>query len=147
MPKTFTQKIIFRNTSPSVLFELYLNAKKHALVTAAPAVISTREGTNFSLQAGHITGKNLQLIKNKLIVQSWRASDWKAEDIDSTVIMHFKPKGKDVILYFVQGNVPNKYVNSINKAWKKSYWKPWKKHLSAEPEMQTNEKKEKELTQ
>lgn len=50
-------------------------------------------------------GKNLQLIKGKLIVQSWRAQDWDRAEIDATLILYFEQKGKNVALYVTQANI------------------------------------------
>ena len=84
MPKTIVQKIVFKNTTPKALYDLYMNAKKHSKATMAPAIISNKIGEKYSAHGGYITGENIYLIKDKLIVQSWRTKEWAANDIDST---------------------------------------------------------------
>ena len=133
MAKTIVQKVVFKNTVPKALYELYIDAKKHSTVTGAPAIISTKEGTKFSAHGGYITGKNLQLVKDKLIVQAWRAEDWQKSDIDSTFIINLEQDGKDVILHAIHANLPDKHADEINKGWHDYYWKPWKKYLSGKP--------------
>lgn len=44
-------------------------------------------------------GKNLQLIKNRLIVQTGRASDWNKNDVDSTSIICLAQHGNNALLY------------------------------------------------
>ncbi len=107
-----------------------MNAKKHAIVTGAPAKITAKEGSKYSYHGGYITGRNLQLLKNKLIVQAWRGSDWDKGDMDSTLIIHLEPKGKDVVLHVVHANIPDKHTDSIGKGWHQYYWDPWKKYLA-----------------
>ena len=133
MPKTITQKVVFKNTSPKQLYELYMNAKKHSAATGAPAKITEKEGSKFSAHDGYITGKNLQLLKDKLIVQSWRGSDWDKADLDSTFIIRLEPKGKDTTVNMVHANLPDNQADSISKGWHDYYWNPWKQFLAGTP--------------
>ena len=126
MSKTIAQKILFKNTTPKVLYDLYMDAKKHSDVTGGKAVITKKEGTKFSAYNKYITGKNLQLIKDKLIVQSWRASDWQESDMDSTFILSFTQKGNDVVMEMVHANVPDEQAKSLTTGWDEYYWKPMK---------------------
>lgn len=130
MPKTITQKILFKNTTPKVLFDLYTNSKKHSLSTGADAKISTKTGGSFSAHGGYISGINLHFVKNKLIVQTWRGSNWEKEDEDSIFILLIEPKGKDSILNVTHANLPDVHAASIDKGWHDYYWKPWKIFLS-----------------
>ncbi|MBK5285208.1 MAG: hypothetical protein JJE25_07370, partial [Bacteroidia bacterium] len=59
MAKTIVQKVVFKNTTPKILYDLYMDSKKHSLVTGGPAVISAKEGTKYSAHGGYIKGKNL----------------------------------------------------------------------------------------
>jgi activator of HSP90 ATPase len=130
MPKTIVHKVVFKKTAARDLYDLYMNPKKHALISDEPAKISTKEGTRFSVFGGYITGRNLHLVRDKLIVQSWRGSDWKKSDLDSTFIIHLQQKGKDVVLYATHANVPDNHFAGINKGWYTHYWNPWKRHLA-----------------
>jgi activator of HSP90 ATPase len=131
MPKTIVQKVIFKNTTPQVLYNLYLDAKQHHASTGVTARIKEKEGSSFSVYDGYATGRNLQLIKDKLIVQSWRASDWTENDIDSTFVIRLEPKGKDVVVHATHANVPDNQAKSLDKGWHDYYWTPWKKFLKA----------------
>jgi len=133
MPKTIVQKIVFKNTRLQQLYELYMDSKKDSVATGAPAKISAKEGEKYSVHNGYISGKNLQLIKNRLIVQIWRAQGWDKSDADSTFIIYLEPKGNDVVLYATHANVPDKHAASITKGWHNHYWKPWKKYLTGKP--------------
>jgi activator of HSP90 ATPase len=133
MSKTIVQKIVFKNTTPGVLYDLYMNAKKHAMVTGAPATITAKEGSKYTAHGSYITGKNLRLVKDRLIVQTWRGADWEKDDPDSTFIIELSPKGKDVILHAIHANLPDKHAGSIDKGWHDHYWNPWKMHLAGKP--------------
>jgi activator of HSP90 ATPase len=133
MPKTIIQEVLFKHTTPKDLYDLYVNSKKHSVATAAPAKMSSKVGDEFSAHSGYISGKNLQLVKNKLIVQSWRAQGWNKSDVDSIFILNLEPKGNDVVLYVVHANVPDKDAEGIAKGWHPHYWEPWKKYLAGTP--------------
>ncbi len=133
MPKNIVQKVVFKNTTPKALYELYMDSKKHSVATGAPAKISAKEGGKFSAHSGYCFGKNLQLIKDRLIVQSWRGSDWDKSEDDSTFIIQLEPKGKDVILEAFHINLPDKQAKDIDGGWYTFYWEPWKKYLAGKP--------------
>ena len=124
MPKTIKQKIIFKNITSKDLYSQYMNAELHSLITGAQTKIFEKEGTSFSAHSGYITGRNLQLIKNKLIVQTWRATDWNRLYIDSTFILYLQPEGENGIVYMTHANVPDKPVEKLMSDLKAFFWKP-----------------------
>ncbi|HTR82074.1 MAG TPA: SRPBCC domain-containing protein [Bacteroidota bacterium] len=130
MAKTIVQKVVFKNTTAKNVYDVYMNPKKHSMVTGAPAKISAKEGAKFSAHGGYITGRNLHLIKDKLIVQSWRGSDWSRSATDSTFIIYLEQKGKDVALLATHANVPDKEAPGVNGGWRTYYWNPMKRFLA-----------------
>ncbi len=128
--KTLTQKVVFKNATPEQLYELYMDAKLHSLVTGAPAKITKKEGTTFSAHGNYIKGKNFHLKPGKLIVQSWRGTDWKKSDLDSIFMLQFEKKGSDAVLNMVHANVPEDQADGIKSGWADYYWTPWKQHLA-----------------
>jgi activator of HSP90 ATPase len=129
MPKNITQQVRFKGISAATLFNLYLDGKKHTAATGSPAEIQCTEGSTFHAHDKYISGKNLQLVKNRLIVQSWRGSDWHKTDLDSTFILLFEEKGKDTIVHMTHADVPDEFAEEIKTGWKTYYWQPWKKYL------------------
>ena len=130
MAKTIVQKVVFKNTSAGELYKLYMSTKLHALVTGAPANISKKTGGSFSAYGTYITGKNILLIANELILQTWKAEDWGEDTPYSIFMICLKPKGKNTTLHVVHANLPDKAAAGISKGWHEFYWKPWKQHLA-----------------
>ena len=130
MVKTITQTVLFKQATPQVLYKLYMDAKLHTAVTSAEAKITDEEGTDYSAHDGYINGKNLQLVKNKLIVQSWKGSDWKKSDLDSTFILVFEKQGEDTSVIMTHANIPEEHAKDIKDGWNQFYWKPWKEYLA-----------------
>ncbi len=58
------QKVVFKNTSPKVIYDLYLDSKKHTALTGAPAKIQAKVGGKFSAYSGGLTGTILHLEKD-----------------------------------------------------------------------------------
>ena len=132
MAKTITQKVIFKGTAVAKLYSMYLDSKHHVALTGGhKAKIAATAGDKFSAWDGHIIGRNLQLLKNKLIVQAWHGSDWDKTDADSTFIMLFEQKGKDAVIHMTHANIPDAHVAGIKKAWTDCYWTPWKAYLAS----------------
>src|SRR3972149_12205989 len=101
--KTIKQKVAFKVKSREV-YEALMNSKKHSAFTGGKAKISGRVGGSFSVYDGYATGKNLKLVKDKTIVQTWRASDWE-EGHYSTVTFNFVPTKNGCLLTFIQEDV------------------------------------------
>lgn len=133
MAKTIVQKVLFKNTTPKALYDLYVDAKKHSMISGAPASISSKIGSKYSLHHGYITGKNLHLVKDRQIVQTWRGSNWEKNDADSTFIINLERKGKDVVLHAIHANVPDKHAGHLSKGWYDHYWNPWKQYVAGKP--------------
>jgi activator of HSP90 ATPase len=130
MMKAIEQSVRFSAT-PEELFEMYLDSKKHSASTGGAAVMSRKVGGKFTAWHGQLNGKNLLIVKNRMIVQEWRSSQWKASDLPSILTLTFSkaPGGGQVDLTHV--NVPEHDHAGVTKGWKKYYWEPWKKYLKA----------------
>jgi activator of HSP90 ATPase len=133
MAKTFVHKVVFKNTTPKVLYNLYMDAKKHSMISGLPAKISAKAKGAFSVYGGYISGITHHLEKDKLIVQAWRTSAWDKLDADSTFIINLAKKGKDVVLTAIHANVPDAHAESLSKGWHGHYWNPWKQHIAGKP--------------
>ena len=66
------------NATPRAIYRALMDSKKHAAFTGAPAKIDPKVGGRFAAWGQHLCGVNVELIKNKRIVQAWRAQNWPA---------------------------------------------------------------------
>lgn len=123
--KTIRQTVIF-NASPHQLYEAILDPEIHSNFTQARATNSRKAGGKFTAYDGYISGINLELDKDKKIVQKWTSTDFP-EGHFTEVAFEFKSEGKGTSLMFTQTNVPDKNYKEISKGWKDFYWKPLKK--------------------
>ena len=130
MAKQIAQKMTFKKTKPKTLYNLYMNAKQHAHIAGSPVKISAKAGAPFSAHGGYITGSSVYNVKDSIIVQTWRSSDWDPAEPDSVFTIVLEPKGKGTILHAIHSNVPDKHAEGIRKGWDDHYWKPWKQYLA-----------------
>jgi activator of HSP90 ATPase len=75
--KSIRQIVLFR-VPPREVYEALIHSKKHAAFTGSGARISRKVGGRFSVFDGYATGKNVELVEGKKIVQTWRAGDWES---------------------------------------------------------------------
>ena len=129
MAKTIRQTVEFE-VPPHEVFDALMDAKRHAAFTGAKARIAPRVGGAFSVWDGYATGKTERLEKDKVIVQSWRTTDFAVDDPDSTVMFHFSRKGKGTRLIFVHSKVPDALADDIAQGWIDFYWTPMKAYFA-----------------
>ncbi len=128
MARTIEQTVAFP-ASPERLYRIYLSAREHAAACGwGRARITPRIGGGMAL-APHISGKFLQLVPGRMIVQTWRGADRKKSEPDSVLILSFGRARGGARLEMIHANVPNVHATSIAGGWRSYYWKPWKAYL------------------
>ena len=105
-----------------------MDSKKHSKFSGSPANISRKVSGKFTAYGDYIEGENIELVADKKIVQSWRASDWPEGEY-SEVIYSIKPAKNGTELVFTQTGIPEESFDEIKKGWDDFYWKPMKKML------------------
>jgi activator of HSP90 ATPase len=121
------------NTNPQRVYEALLDAKQFSAFTGAPAEIQREPGGLFSCFGGMITGRNVELIANKRIVQAWRVKIWP-EGVYSMVSFELQPKGSGTRLAMTHDGFPDGMRAHLNGempegGWYRQYWQPLQKYL------------------
>ncbi len=96
---------------------------------AAPTEISREVGGTFTIYAGHIVGRHLELAPSERIVQAWRVVDW---DPGSFSIAKFQlvAEGSATKLIFDHSSFPRGTGEHLAEGWRINYWEPLEKFLS-----------------
>jgi activator of HSP90 ATPase len=130
MSKTIQQTIEFEGVTPEELFEIYVDAKKHAAAIGAPVTMSRRLDVEFSaFGSGFVRGRNLHIVDQRQIVQTWRAQAWKESDPDSILILAFEKSPGGARIELLQASVPDHAFRTISDGWTKMYWDPWRAYI------------------
>jgi activator of HSP90 ATPase len=119
---------IFFKASPHEIFEALMDSAQHTAFSGAAAQISREVGGEFSAYDGYITGKNLELVPDRKIVQLWRAVDWPAGHF-STVSFILAPEPEGTRLEFLQVDLPAGTEAEFAQGWIDNYWEPLKAWL------------------
>jgi uncharacterized protein YndB with AHSA1/START domain len=115
--------------SPGRLYRMYLDPKLHAAFTGSPVRIAARAGARFEAFGGALSGTVLQVVPNRLIVQSWRSTNFGKRDVDSTLILAFVPRGKGARIELTHVNVAERDLAGVSEGWSKYYFLPWRAYL------------------
>ncbi|MBI4021676.1 MAG: SRPBCC domain-containing protein [Candidatus Aenigmarchaeota archaeon] len=124
---TIRQTVSFK-ASPHAVYEALMDTKQHAAFTGAPARISRKVGGKISAYDGWIEGRNLELVKDKKIVQEWRGADWPSGVVSTATFSLARAPG-GTRLTFAQTGVPREQAQAIADGWHEHYWHPMKAML------------------
>ncbi|MEO5581262.1 MAG: SRPBCC domain-containing protein [Saprospiraceae bacterium] len=116
--------------SASTLYKAWLTSKAHTAMTGGEAVCTKRNGGLFTAWDGYIHGKNIELLENEYIKQSWRTVEFKADQPNSIIEISLEPKGKNqcklILIHSELTSADIKY----KQGWKDSYFIPMKTYFT-----------------
>jgi activator of HSP90 ATPase len=121
--------ILIPLASPEEVYRAFVSSKVHAEFTGSEANCSARVGGRFTAWDKYISGKNVELVKGKRIVQEWKTSEWPDDYGPSILKISLKKKGEGTQLTMVQSRVPATQVHQYDKGWYESYWEPLKQYF------------------
>ncbi|XP_075474410.1 uncharacterized protein LOC142505345 [Primulina tabacum] len=119
---TMTEKF---NCRAKDLYEILMDENRWKGFTQSNARISKEVGGEFSIFDGSVTGKNVELLEGKLIVQNWRFGSWP-DGIQSKVRLSFdEPESGVTVVKLTHADIPeeDRYGNSTvventEKGWR-----------------------------
>jgi activator of HSP90 ATPase len=121
------QEVDFK-ASPQRIYEVLLDSKQFAEFSGMPAEIDPKVGGAFSMFAGMIVGRNVELVPNQRIVQAWRPANWEP-GIYSIVKFELKPQGAGTMVVLDHKGFPAGDFDSLSSGWKLHYWERLTKFL------------------
>ncbi len=127
MSKPIKQTVTFK-VPPHEVYEALMDPAKHAAFTGSAAQINREQGGDYTAYDGYISGKNLELIPDRKIVQSWRAVDWD-EGYFSKITFELTSIPEGTRLDFVHEDVPDGTEEEFTQGWIDNYWEPMKRYL------------------
>jgi len=115
---------------PQAIYKAWMSSKGHTAMTGSPATVTPRAGCKFSAWDGYISGKTVALKPPSKITQSWRTTEFEADDEDSTleVILEKAKTGTKVTLKHTR--IPAGHGPEYRKGWIEFYFTPMKEYFS-----------------
>lgn len=115
--KTF--KKTFRiNAEPSDVYSALTNPYTIELWSGYPAEMSTEPGSEFSLWEGDITGKNIEFIQDKKLIQEWYFGDQTEKSIVTISVFPDKDNSSVTVEHT---NIPDEEFDDIAEGWREYY--------------------------
>ncbi|MCK6648661.1 MAG: SRPBCC domain-containing protein [Bacteroidia bacterium] len=106
------------NATAEEVFEALVNSEIIQIWSQDEAKMSDQVGGSFMLWGGQMFGTNLEVVKNKKLVQEWCYDQW---DAPSKVTFTIKTKGKKTIVELLHEDVPERSLKSITEGWNDYY--------------------------
>ncbi len=127
--RTSLHEDIDLKAAPRRIYEVLLSTKQFTAFTGLPAEIDPKVGGAFSMFAGQIVGRNLELVPNQRIVQAWRPTHWDA-GVYSMVKFDLKPRDTETTVVLDHTGFPEGEFDHLEWGWHNHYWGPLKKFLA-----------------
>jgi activator of HSP90 ATPase len=107
------------NAEPSDIYAAITNPHTIELWSGYPAEMSTEPESEFSLWEGDITGKNIEFVQDRKVVQEWYFGDQAEKSI---VIITIAPDRENSIIVVEQTNIPDDEFDGIAEGWREFYF-------------------------
>jgi activator of HSP90 ATPase len=119
---------IYGVLTDAAAFDAMTTQETDMKVLDKPSVLTPDVGAAFSLFGGYISGRNVELVPGRRIVQAWRTTGWQT-GFYSIVQMEFSPKDHGTQLIFEHRGFPDSQGEHLATGWYLHYWEPLKAHL------------------
>lgn len=115
--------------APQRIYEALLDSKQFSAFSGGRAAEIHREpGGAFSIFAGHIVGRILELTPNRRIVQAWRVVPWP-EGIYSIARFELSAQGSGTRVILDHTGFPSELAEHLAAGWTENYWTALRKYL------------------
>ena len=121
------QEVRFK-ASPEKIYATLTSGKEFGQFTGAPAEVSAVEGQPISLFGGQITGRNIELVADKELVQAWRVGAWP-RGVYSIVRITLEREGDETKLTLDHTGFPDGAADHLEGGWHKMYWEPLRTYV------------------
>jgi activator of HSP90 ATPase len=111
------------------VYQALLDAKQFSAFSGSAADIDGKVGGAFSVFAGHIIGRNVELIPNQRIVQAWRVVTWP-EGVYSIARFDLKSQGSGTHVVFDHTGFPEGLHDHLAEGWQSHYWTLLQKYFN-----------------
>jgi len=129
MSEPIHQEVDFA-ASPERVFEALTDSKQFTAFSGGiPAEIEPQAGRAFKCFGGQITGRIIELVPNRRIVQAWHVAMWP-EGIYSIVKFELQKEGSGTRLILDHAGFAAEHRDHLDSGWPRMYWEPLRKYLS-----------------
>lgn len=106
------------NAEPSDIYAALTNPYTIELWSGYPAQMVSEPGEEFSMWDGDITGKILELVTDKKVIQEWYFGE---RDTKSVVTITISPSRGGSVVVVEHTNIPDEDYENITEGWNEYY--------------------------
>ena len=118
------------DTTAEIIYLAWLDSEEHSKMTGATANISNQVDSSFSAWDGYIEGRNVELVSNRKIVQTWRTSEFEDDEPDSLLEILLDEEDGSTEITLIHTNLPD-HGETYIKGWDDFYFQPMKVYFSS----------------
>ncbi|MBK6685659.1 MAG: SRPBCC domain-containing protein [Deltaproteobacteria bacterium] len=117
--------------APERVYDAWLNSQEHTSFTGGEkAEIDPEVGGKFTISSGYITGSNLELKKNRKIVQAWRTTEFPPGAPDSRLEVNLKRRDDgSTEIQFLHTDIPDGQSQRYQSGWIDFYLTPMRMYF------------------
>lgn len=130
MENEFTLSVML-DASPHQVYIAWMSSLGHSKMTGKTAAIEDRVGAEFTAWDGYIRGRNLELVEDEKIVQSWRTTDFSEDQEDSHLVITLEPCDDGTLLILHHSHLPPD-AEQYENGWVEYYFEPMKDYFAVE---------------
>jgi len=109
--------------SPDTVFSALTDEGRFAQMTGQPASIEAQPGGAFSRFGDQVTGRIIEYVPGKRLVEAWRVAPW-SEGKYSVVRFDLAPRDGGTLLVIEQDGYPADNREHLEAGWQKMYLQP-----------------------
>jgi uncharacterized protein YndB with AHSA1/START domain len=113
--------------SPEAVYAAWLDAIAHSAFTGQPATVEPSVGSRFTAFGEYIEGTNRELEPGRRILQSWRTTEFSADDPDSLLEVVLEPHEEGTRLTLRHSEIPEGQGDRYEGGWQEHYFEPLKR--------------------
>lgn len=119
------------DAAPARVYQALTDTAEFSMLTGGAATdIGGEPGAPFSAFGGMITGRQVEMVPERRIVQAWRASGW-AEGVYSIAHFELEAAGAGTRMVFEHSGFPDGERDHLAAGWDSNYWHPLARYLAS----------------
>ena len=130
MPLETIQVSALLPATPAKVYAAWLDGALHAAMTGGAATCDNRVGGEHTAWDGYISGRNLELVEGRRIVQSWRTTEFGEEDGDSRLEIRLESAQSGSRMVIVHSDIPQGEGIKYAQGWEEHYIAPMEAYFA-----------------
>ena len=122
---------VFIAATPAQIYGALTNPAEHGAFTQTVVTGDAVEGGAYSASSGYILGTFEKLESNKLIVSSWKTTEWPRGAAPSRLEISLEDAGDGTELTMTHSEVPLSQAETYRQGWIDWYWTPLRSYFAS----------------